>query len=296
MIINKELFKEELVKDESVQGYQWVNNCLINNSFLDSDSNDIIWHGSQFSARSLTPYTTTWTEQIITEEKLDHYFKTNEIDQNAVVIDLGSGDGRITNYLIQRGFKNVIAVDYEKESVFRIKSNNPEASLLALADDVKHLPFKEGIADVILAWALFTSTPNFIETMDAALKLLKPGGLLINAEPTLEHALTYALIRQDIEEFTTIGSTSTRARMWDQKELRYSIHPIKELNRMMKHASLKSLHCDGISIFPSLIFGGVTQDKPISESEKEKLWVLLKQLSDNDIQDYRQLIYVSKKI
>lgn len=287
--------KKDLIDKNDISGYTWVKNCLIKSEFIESGFNDEIWHGSQFAQRALTPYTTTWSEQKITEEKLDYYMEHYKVSKESVIFDLGCGDGRITNYLLRRGYENVVAVDYEKDSILRLRNNHPDDNFLPLASDIFNLPFCERIADVVIAWALFTSTPDFSGALDQALKLLKPEGLLINAEPLQEHALLYSLIRKDPEEFCTIAETSTRARMWDQKDLRYTIHSWQDLIKLMNHPSLRQLSQSGISIFPSLVFGGLAEDINIDEEKKEKLWIKIKDLSDKDIQVYRQIIFVSQK-
>src|SRR5204863_6435470 len=125
--------------------------------------------------------------------------------------------------------------------------------------------------DVGLAYGLFAEMPDFREALRSAVRVLKPGGLLFYVDPILEHALVYALVRRDVEEFLRIARTSTRARMWNEKERRYKVCSSSELRALMTCADLHIVEEDGVSVLPSLVFGGVLQEMALPTEKKEEL-------------------------
>jgi hypothetical protein len=84
--------------------------------------------------------------------------------------------------------------------------------------------------------------------------------------------------------------------MWDQKDQRYRVLSAYELEqRLLKHSELEVLERDGISILPSLTFGGVLQDQRVTMDKKQEIRNTILSLSENTFQLYRQVIYIGRK-
>lgn len=253
------------------------------------------WRYSEFAQRALIPYTTTWCEQQLGEQILRQALSIARIKAEDIVMDLGCSDGRYVRYLLSQGYQRIVALNYELEPLVSLKkslSEDEKTRVFLVCADIMNNPFLENSADFVLAWSLFTSTPDFHNTMDACINLLKSGSYLFNAEPVLEHALIYALVMNNPDEFLRTLITKTRPRMWNDKETRYRVYTIDELNFLMTVPSLKLVATKGINVLPSILYGGVLAGKKISEEYKDILW---QAILENKTQWYRQLTFLSKK-
>src|SRR5690606_4169636 len=124
------------------------------------------------------------------------------------------------------------------------------------------------------AWALLTSTVDFGASLERCTALLRPGGWFFNAEPVLEQALVYALVKRDFDEFQRTLDTRTRARMWDDRAHRYRVLTSRELTDAMHTSQLTPVRRGGVSTLPSLVFGGLLDGEvPLPTGvSRESLW------------------------
>jgi len=257
------------------------------------------WQGSVFQGRTRNPFSTTSVETEILTTKLSKFLNNYAVPKDAFVMDAGCADGRITHILLEAGMQCIVSADLNQESVHRLVNSLSQVQkerVLTIVDDFSDLPIADQTMDVVVASALFAEMPDFTVALHSAMRILKRGGLLFYFDPLLEHGLIYALVRQDIEEFERIARTSTRARMWNQKDRRYRLYYAHELEKhLLKHPALKILEKDGISILPSLIFGGILQDKNAGIQKKKELREMILNLSQNGPQIYRQIIYICRR-
>jgi ubiquinone/menaquinone biosynthesis C-methylase UbiE len=299
----EDIFKACLCKwDEgklAIDGYQRIPGGWINIHIAQCEKGNEIWQGSVFQERTRNPFSTTSVETEILTTKLSKFLSNYAVPKDAFVMDAGCADGRITHILLEAGMECIVSTDLNQESVHRLVNSLSEVQkekVLAIVDDFSHLPIADQTMDVVVASALFAEMPDFTVALQSAMRILKRGGLLFYFDPVLEHGLIYALVRQDIEEFERIAKTSTRARMWDQKDRRYRVYYARELEEyLLKHPALKILEKDGISILPSLIFGGILQDKTVEVDKKKQLKEIILTLSENGLQVFRQIIYVCRR-
>jgi SAM-dependent methyltransferase len=92
-----------------------------------------------------------------------------EIPENALVLETGCGNGKTLRSLGQ----NAVGIDISSAAV-------QLAGPSALVGDVRHLPFKDSVFDIIFCWHILAHL-LFKERKTAAdemLRVLKPGGVL----------------------------------------------------------------------------------------------------------------------
>ena len=292
----EKLFKQELINSKGIIGYTENEGCLIKSTLINLSDNNI-WHNTVLGTRSSINFSTTNTETVIIKSILKNTFEKYNINKEMIICDAGGADGRITDFLIEEKFEKIILFDLDPKNIINFKKNlnlSYSDNILCLADDVNTLPFKDNSIDIIIAVSLFTSTNNFNKSLKSLSRTLKKGGIIINFEPTLESTLIYSLVRQDVKEFINILNTSTRATWWEDKKNRYSIYPQKTIDKFMNIKELKLMEKGGISVFPSLVFGGVLQNKQVTLNTKDKLFkdIINSQI---DLSCYRQVMYISKK-
>lgn len=274
--------------------YSEYNGILIQAKLRELDKT--IWTDSVFATRALTPYSTTWCEQKLGESLFDKGVASATLGAESLVMDLGCGDGRYVHAMLKRGAKRIIALNYELEPLLKLKSvltEEQQQQVFLICGDINENPLQPSIGTFIVAWSLWTSTPDFTQSMHSTLRLVKPSGLLLNAEPVLEHALLYALVMGDHEEFFRTLVSKTRPRMWDERETRYRVQTLRELRQLMRNPHLEIIWENGINVMPSLLFGGLLTRTSISDDTKAKFWTALQ---ETEIEWFRQMVYLSRKV
>lgn len=278
---------------DKLSEYDFLSGVYVSRDRSQGDSG--FWEKSIFAQRASVPYTTTWCEQSLGQDILKKALESSEVGLDSIVMDVGCGDGRYVRYLLDHGYKRIVALNYELEPLVSLRQglseDESERVLLICADVMSH-PLGYETADFILAWALFSSVPDFKAALDICIDILKPERYIFNAEPVLEHALVYSLVMGDHEEFLRCLNTKTRPIMWSAKDSRYRVFSMVELEDLMLNSRVEIVDRDGINVIPSLLFGGVLANSD-SLSEKEILWDALKDLKFGW---NRQVTYLSRKI
>ena len=238
------------------------------------------WSDSRFATRASLPFTTSWCEQKIGEELVSNGVLPLLDVAGDLIIDLGCGDGRYVDFFLSNGAQRVIALNYEIEPLLHLKSRLTEEQLrrvVLVCGDVMSVPLKTERAALSFAWGMLTCLPDFKAGYRRIEELTAQGGYVFCVEPLLEHAVVYALIRGDIEEFKTTVDLKSRAASWDEKTKRYRVYSKNELDGFFASSELELVFHGGISVLPSLVFGGLVESmrisgKEMSSEEKERLW------------------------
>lgn len=237
----------------------------------DTGLKDRIFHAIDYASRAAEPRTTSWYEFADVRRILDDFLRINPLPEDALIADIGAGDGRITALLKEYGFRNIIALDIDYENVERL-SRRYDCDAICAPFSGESL-FPEGTFDLIIAWGLLTCIPDFPAALADLTRYTAVGGALITAEPTLESVLLYTIARGDTAEFVRTYQSGSRAAMWHDKEVRYTVFTTAQLREWMYSASgLEVLHERNIGIFPSLLAGGLLQEQKFSP--QESAWFL----------------------
>lgn len=123
-----------------------------------------------------------------------HRFKYEEIfrrigkDRKTRVVELGCGTGVYTAYLV-KDFDFVFSSDFDYEMVRRAADRT--ASKFAVADALK-IPVKSGSVDMVMAVSLLHHVGDREALFTEIRRILRPGGLVVFAEPNKLNPLTLA--------------------------------------------------------------------------------------------------------
>lgn len=102
------------------------------------------------------------------------------LEKNSLIIELGCGRAYCSNYLLKKGFKNIIACDFSEEVLKIVNKENPLLKTL-LFDMSKGLPFDNNSINIIIAdlsLHYFDSTTT-VFIFDEIYRVLKKDGCLI---------------------------------------------------------------------------------------------------------------------
>ena len=102
---------------------------------------------------------------------------------NAIILDLGTGTGRVINILVKQRIKKIYAVDNSPAMLTYLKrlyrkkiQNNGINTILASSDKI---PLTSNSIDLITSLHLFKHLRNINPTLKEVSRLLKPGGYFI---------------------------------------------------------------------------------------------------------------------
>ena len=66
-----------------------------------------------------SPDEVSWTQEIpVTSIK---FFERLNIDRSSPIIDIGGGESKFVDYLINKGYKNISVLDISKNAINRVK-------------------------------------------------------------------------------------------------------------------------------------------------------------------------------
>jgi len=97
----------------------------------------------------------------------------------ATIIDIGAGTGRVAVVLARRGFQ-VIAVDPAVPMLQTMQRKSGEASVLPVAAEGAHLPFRRNSADAVVLARLLYLVADWRGLLREAKEVLRQGGILFH--------------------------------------------------------------------------------------------------------------------
>jgi 2-polyprenyl-3-methyl-5-hydroxy-6-metoxy-1,4-benzoquinol methylase len=260
---------------------------------------DLPWSESEFVARAETPYTTSAVEAEIRRRLLERIAMRNQLERDKLTLELGCADGLVTRHLRELGFSKLVATDVVHSSVAKLESSlEPSAHqhVMLMVDDLLRIPFAGSPFHTVIAWGVLSVTEDFDQALQAAWGWVRPGGHLLVAEPLLEAALVYALVRSDLSEFGRVYREQTRPAMWDRRNDRYSVNPHRFYQvRLSKLPAASIVDTGGVSLLPSLTLGGLLQDSPVADAEKASLAELLSSSELDELALWRQAYWLVRK-
>jgi SAM-dependent methyltransferase len=135
------------------------------------------------------------------------------LDRGEPILELGSGDGRITRYLLEMGFRRIVASDCNCQALSRFHDSLDQGErgrVAVLVKDLAAMDFPpRSLAAVVAIEVLCYFNEAVAPLLGRLAGWLRPGGLLVQSEPTLEGALTYSLAAGD---WTNVESLIRRRR------------------------------------------------------------------------------------
>jgi SAM-dependent methyltransferase len=96
-----------------------------------------------------------------------------EIPKDALIADVGSGTGRISNYLSMNEFINVFSIDYSLTSLRMIQKNSNNVCVWG---NNLHLPLASDSFDFIISTGVIHHTPDPEKAFAECARIIRPGG------------------------------------------------------------------------------------------------------------------------
>jgi len=253
-------------------------------------------YGTRLRERCKVKYSTSYYETPIYID----FIKKNICNkcERDVVIDVGCGDGRFTELLLNEGFNKIIAVDISIENLIRLREYyNNTYKILLINSDVLLVPLKSEIADVIIAIeVLYYLGDRYRDGLQVISKLLKPDGIAIISEPLVEGAALYQLVRNDLSEFCKTIKEKVKKEINVCGEVIYTrVFELEEIEKIFRENGFEILNKRGIPALPSLC-AYVLNSKDYPEELKNFADAIIKELVVRNKPPFRCMCYsLSKK-
>jgi SAM-dependent methyltransferase len=295
-------WKEEILAgaggDSLPDGYERRDGIVGRADLLEATT-ERLWAGSEFVARARTPHTTSSVEARIRRRQIERMMAESGIDPSEPVLDLGCADGTLAHDLLELGFEKLVSTDILHSSVATLdRSLEPDQrdSVLLVVDDMLRLPLRSSTFGTVIAWGILSVSGDLNRALELAWSWVSPGGYLLHAEPTLEQALVYPLVRGDLDEFRRVQGERSRAGMWDRRDDRYPVDAVRAHRaRLTALPGAEIAHEGGIGMLPSLVLGGLAQESQLPEPELGELSELLADPAFDDLTLWRQAFWLVRK-
>jgi len=198
--------------------------------------------GTYLYERSKNKLATSYWDNLIYRKVITQKLKC--VPRDAKLLEIGSGDGRITRYLIELGFINITIVESNEKALNRfLKAGIPKNIELSQYNcPIQKAVFRDRQFDVIIAIeVLYYLNEDFEVMLDLIGRWLAPeDGLLIHSEPTFEGALIYSISKQDWMNVNRLANNKERreagqwVRTFEAKEIDKIYQKKKGLNIIWK--------------------------------------------------------------
>src|SRR5205085_3546043 len=154
--------------------------------------------GAHFFERSQVPFAMSALETPVYHDYLDD-LKPDEPD--AVIVDVGAGDGRNSYPWLERGFRRIVMIDAVADALMRFRSRieaeHPEwlQRLLLIECDARELPLMDCCAQSVLAIeALLYLNDDYERGLRECVRVLGARGRLLLSERDCEGGLLLSLL------------------------------------------------------------------------------------------------------
>lgn len=124
----------------------------------------------------------------------ENFIKLARIARGSRVVDLGCGNGRITELLVERvPSLELFGVDFTRPMLdsFLVKPGTNECKIELVCADITKLPLEDDSFDAVVSSRTFQYLPDPLCGVQEALRVLKPGGRLVVSIPNKLNFIRY---------------------------------------------------------------------------------------------------------
>jgi SAM-dependent methyltransferase len=238
---------------------------------------DIAFHrstgGPRFFERSATPFAMSSLDTPVYHACLDEILPD---DPEAVVVDVGGGDGRNAIHCLRRGLRRVVVIDAVADALLRFRTRLAERNpqwldhVLLIEADARSLPVNTSCAQTVFAIeSLYYLNEEYEIGLRECIRILAPSGRILVSDRDYEGGLVLRLLYHGVDGM--LASANSRS-LWDGRAslVRTRTFTQSELEDICRLNGLDVLFVRGMSLLP-LLLGYLNGRGLLSASDVERL-------------------------
>ena len=249
--------------------------------------------GTQLRERAKVALSTSHFEDKVYRRLLEKHLAPAPTDR---VLELGCGDGRMTDHLLRLGARRIVAVDISLEGMRRYRdalAPEDRSRVFFIQSDVHHLPLApEAMDQVVAIEVLLYLNDRFENSLKVVHGLTRPGGRFVHSEPTLSGGLLFHLVSADFERMRAMLATHRKTEQFLGGTTTSRVFPPGEIEACLARAGFRVDQVEGIPAFASLMIRALAQGGP----GPGEAWVdLIEALMAQGLPPFRIQLYAATK-
>jgi len=231
--------------------------------------------GTSLKERHKVRYTAAFFETPIYSSIIREFLPK---EKDCLILDLGCGDGRFLIPLLRKGYRQVVGLDSNYESLERIQdwveTNNLNENVLLIQSDALSVPFLDEAFTVILAIEVFFYLGRDVTAvLKKCYQILQNGGVLIDSEHDVEGNALIALFYEGLDGFLRSIREKKRKEWFSNAQIYTPLFDTKEWKQLLWNQGLRVESVRKVPVVPILLsYGlkkGIFDKDTILKYEKE---------------------------
>lgn len=124
-------------------------------------------------------------DDLIYAEHMARYFFAGQFVADKNVLDVASGSGYGTRYLLDKGAAKVVGIDNSREAIKYSREKYQTSGIEFILADAAKLPFKDNIFDIVVSFETIEHLDDQEKFLREIKRVIKKNGLLIISTPNV---------------------------------------------------------------------------------------------------------------
>jgi ubiquinone/menaquinone biosynthesis C-methylase UbiE len=249
-------WKAELINDPAWDGVG-IYNAQVNEA-LGTQFHDKMPKGAALREFNNVPLHLSYWETPYYKRAIIDFLQDCTLTSDSIALDIGCGDGRFAELLIEYGFNKVVAIDSHLAPLVSLQNYAEDQGysekLLLIHAGADCIPLPSGIATVSLAIGVFYYlNEKYEECLDEVARLLCSEGILINSEPDLEGAVLKSLYFENIEDALENYEAKRFKEEKGETEFKFRLFSERDICSLLNSHGFDVVGCHGLSLLPSIL-------------------------------------------
>jgi ubiquinone/menaquinone biosynthesis C-methylase UbiE len=212
------------------------------------------------------------------KKAITRFLEDIQISEDCIALDVGCGDGRFTELLIELGFQKIVATDVHLTPLQSLRDyatrKGISDKLLLIKCSADRIPIRSEVASSVLAIGVYYYlNEKFENCLREAYRILKPQGTLINSEPDLEGAVYKSLFFEEIEDALENLQTKKFKEEKGRTDFKFRLFENEEIQQLLTKHGFRVVDQHGLSLLPSILrikmVRGEIPEEVVVKNEKE---------------------------
>jgi ubiquinone/menaquinone biosynthesis C-methylase UbiE len=236
------------------------------------------------------------------KKAIARFLEDIQISEDCIALDVGCGDGRFTELLIELGFQKIVATDVHFTPLQSLRDYAARKGfldkLLLIQCSADRIPIRSEVASSVLAIGVYYYlNEKFENCLTEAYRILKPQGTLINSEPDLEGAVYKSMFFEEIEDALENLQTKKFKEEKGRTDFKFRLFENEEIQQLLAKHGFRVVDRHGLSLLPSILrikmVRGEFSEDVVRDNEKE-IRCLFDRF-DNEGKLFKHIIWKSHK-